>query len=293
MPSIHTLIEDIFDLLKSKPGWFTDELANEFAHNLSRRMQHVHNAEREHRLRLSQMGPRCPKALWLSVNAPELAEPLQGKTLLKFDYGHMLEEYILMLAKAAGHSVEGMQDEIVLNGVLGHRDAVVDGCLVDVKSANSRSFEKYKTGRLAQDDRFGYLDQLDGYALGSAGDPLVRVKDKAYILAVDQELGGLCLYEHQVRKTIVDQIEKYKGIVALNKPPACECRSVEDGKSGNMKLDVAASYSQYKWECFPHLRHFIYADGPRWLSKVVREPLPTVLEKDRHGNIVQRGTNGF
>src|SRR5690606_22719500 len=145
-------------------------------------------------------------------NAPETAEPFQGKTLLKFSYGHILEEYILLLAKAAGHSVEGMQDEVVLNGVRGHRDVVVDGCVVDVKSVNSRSFQKFKTGALAQDDRFGYLDQLDGYTVGSADDPLVLVKDKAYIFAVDQELGGLCLYEHNVRKTIVNQIEKCKAI---------------------------------------------------------------------------------
>lgn len=266
----------------------TPEKAQDYGNRIATRMHDYHTEQKEHRLRLSQMGPRCPKELWLSIRAPELAEPLPGKALLKYTYGHHLEEYILMLAKAAGHDVEGEQDEIVCNGVRGHRDAVIDGCLVDVKSVNSRSFDKIKTGRLRESDSFGYLDQLDGYACGSMEDPLVRVKDKAYIFAIDQEMGGLTLYEHQVRSSITERIEAYKAIVAAATPPQCTCEEVPDGKSGNMKLGIKASYSAFKWECFPHLRCFLYSDGRRYLTKVVREPLPTVPEIDRQGNYVRK-----
>lgn len=290
MPSIQTLIADIYALLGSKEPWFTGELADTYADNVKRRLEAYHTEEKQHRLRLSQMGPRCEKALWLSIHAPELAEPLPGKALLKYTYGHHLEEYILMLAKAAGHTVEGMQDELVVNGIRGHRDAVIDGCLVDVKSVNSRSFDKISSGGLKQDDAFGYLDQLDGYALGSADDPLVRVKDKAYILAIDQEMGGMHLYEHTVRETIRERIDSYKAIVAKNFPPDCTCETVPDGASGNRKLDVRASYSPFKWECFPHLRCFYYSNGRRYLTTVAREPLASVPEVDRHGVFITRAS---
>ena len=129
--------------------------------------------ERAPRLRLSQMGPRCPKALWYSIHHPELAEKLPTWAKFKYAYGHILEAFAIILAKEAGHDVTGEQDAIEVDGVIGHRDCVIDGCIVDVKSASSRSFQKFKTKTLAQDDPFGYLDQLDAYMAGSLEDPLV------------------------------------------------------------------------------------------------------------------------
>lgn len=287
MPLINTLVKDIYSLLQTK-NWMTPELAQWRAEIDSQRLMAHFNEEQEARLRLSQMGPKCPRELWYSVNAAELAEPLQPWTINKFAYGHMIESYALMLVKASGHSLEGMQDAVTVDGVTGHRDAVVDGCLVDVKSCNSLSFEKFKTRRIAEDDSFGYLDQLDGYSLGGLDDPLIRVKDKSYILAVDQVKGHIHLYEHINRPSISERIKKYKEITSLNKPPACTCQTVEDGKSGNIKLGVKASYSRFKWECFPNLRCFIYSDGPRYLTKVVREPREDVPEVDKHGNYISR-----
>src|SRR6266849_6159935 len=40
------------------------------------------------------------------------------------------------MAKAAGHEVLGEQDELTLDGVVGHRDCVIDGCIVDVKTTS-------------------------------------------------------------------------------------------------------------------------------------------------------------
>jgi hypothetical protein len=157
--------------------------------------------------------------------------------------------------------------------------------VVDVKSASSLSFKKFKEKRLAQDDPFGYLDQLDGYLVGSSQDPLVRIKDKGYLLAIDKQLGHMVLYEHRLReRNIRERIAKYKAIVALRNPPGCTCQTIEDGKSGNVKLDTKASYNVFKHSCFPNLRTFLYADGPRYLTKVIRKP--DVPEIDKEGNIV-------
>ncbi len=243
-------------------------------------------------LRLSQMGPRCPKALWYSIHHPEEAEPLPPQAIIKYAYGHAIEELAITLVKASGHSVVGEQDELVVDGIKGHRDCVIDGAVVDVKSTSSLSFNKFKDGTLKDSDHFGYLDQLDGYVVGSLDDPLVTVKDRAYILAVDKQLGKIALYAHHVRQaSIIARIAEYKRIVGQHEAPVCTCGTVRDGESGNEKLDLAASYSAFKYTCFPNLRTFLYANGPRFLTHVEKRPYDTkkkqyITEVDRNGQVV-------
>lgn len=304
---IQTLIKDIYSTVENGNGearcWFTTDLASELSKGVTDRLQLQFGRDEVERrlpripvdrtldnpvlagLRLSKMGPRCPKALWNSVHHPELREALPAWATIKFSFGHILESLAIVLAKAAGHHVTGEQSHVSVDGISGHRDCVIDGCVVDVKSASSRSFLKFKDKSIAQNDPFGYLEQLDGYLVGSYEDPLVTVKDRGYLLAIDKTLGHMTLYEHYIREAhIRERIRYSKEIVALSRPPSCACETVPFGKSGNIALGVRASYSDYKFECFPHLRTFLYSDGPKYLSKVVKRP--DVTEIDRHGNLV-------
>lgn len=272
-------------LLKDKGGWFDAGICTELSTDLARRLQgQLSEGPRTPRLRLSAMGPRCPCALWYSIHHPELGEPLPAWAELKYAFGHVIEALAIALAKAAGHEVTGEQDALELDGIIGHRDCVIDGCIVDVKSASSRSFVKFKSTGFEKVDTFGYLDQLDGYCLASRNDPLVTVKDKGYILAVDKQLGHMCLYEHGVtderEKSLRARIDSYKRVVADERPPACTCRTIPQGSSGNLQLDIKAGYSPYKHCCFPNLRTFLYSNGPVFLTKVMR--VPDVQEITRH-----------
>jgi hypothetical protein len=284
--SIYTVVPDIYDLIKRKDGWFTEELSQTFSADVAKRLQvHLNESHGPPRLRMSKMGPQCPCALWHSIHKPELAEPLPPKAMIKYSYGHVLEAFAIMLAKAAGHEVLGEQDELHLDGITGHRDCVLDGCVCDVKSASSYSFQRFASGTLGTDDPFGYLEQLECYVLASHSDPLVRCKDRGYILAIDKVSGELALYEHQIRSDrIKSRIADYRRIVGRPTPPPCACGTVPKGKSGNIGLDTRASYSPYKHVCFPNLRTFIYADGPVYLTNVVRTP--DVPEVDRYGKPV-------
>jgi hypothetical protein len=184
---------------------------------------------------------------------------------------------VLSLARLAGHDVQGEQDELVVDGIVGHRDAVVDGCVVDIKSCSSAAFSKFKEGTLYQDDAFGYLYQLDGYVLGSLLDDLVTEKQRGYIFAIDKTLGHMALYKHELRSALLQsRIATYKSIVAREYPPKCECGTRAIGASGNIGLDTRASYSLYKHCCFPELRTFLYTERgqtkPVHLVKVVRTP---------------------
>lgn len=288
MKTIHTLIPDIYALLGGKDG--ITNLPPDLATSIDGSLQGSLGPRVHRGLRLSQMGSRCPRQLWYSLHQPELEERLPPEAKIKFCYGHIIEHLVIGLAKAAGHTVEGEQDEVRLDGVLGHRDCIIDGAIVDVKSASTPSFRKFRDKTIAQDDSFGYLDQLDGYVVASLDDPRVTVKDRGYLLAVDKQLGHLCLYEHMVRPDAIrKRIQDYKSIAGLSHPPACTCETESDGEAGNIKLSTKASYSSFKHACFPGLRTFLYSKGPQYYTKVVKYPkykgIP-LTEVDRHGNIV-------
>lgn len=285
MKSINTLIKDVNDALLIQRRDFADHLSEAIVGEVRPRVHAAFDERGEGAtLRLSQMGQRCPRSLWASIHSPSVAEPLPSHAKLKYTYGHLIESLAIALAKAAGHEVLGEGDELFVDGVRGHRDCVIDGCIVDVKSTSSMGFQKFKDKSISYNDPFGYLDQLDGYLVGSADDDLVRVKDRAYLWAIDKTLGHMCLYEHRIREDhIRNRISYYKEIVGNTSPPPCECGTVPDGKSGNIKLDTRASYNPYKYFCFPQLRTFLYASGPVYLTKVVRTP--DVPEVDRHGHI--------
>jgi len=285
LKSIHTLIPDIYTLVGTKSNWFTPEISLDLSQNIARRLSKQFNEEHSTCLRLSKMGPTCPKALWYSIHHPELAEPLPPWATIKYSYGHILEALVIALAKATGHTVLGEQDELVVDGIRGHRDCVIDGCLCDIKSSTTRSFIKFKDRSIKSSDTFGYLDQLDGYLVGSAEDPLVLDKEHGYLIAIDKQLGHMCLYEHHLREdSIRSRIRTYKQIVGGNEIPSCTCGVLPEGKSGNIKLDVKASYNSFKHVCFPRLRTFLYASGPVYLTHVERMPDVQEISQGRNSS---------
>lgn len=235
--------------------------------------------ERPNYLRMSNFGTPCNRKAWYAMNMPDTAEPLDAKTKIKFTYGHLYEALALFLAKMAGHKVEGTQERMELNGVVGHRDAVIDGVLVDVKSASGFGMQKFKQHNLEQNDPFGYLDQLHLYLEASKSDPLVTVKKEAAFLAIDKSDGEMIIdtYKFGDRDWYAEIAEK-KEMLASKEPPRRRYMPEADGTSGNMKLPTPCSYCQFKYECYKDsnngagLRKFIYSNGPRWLTRVMKQP---------------------
>ncbi len=288
MPTIDTLVDDIYArVLEKRP--FSKENVERFTERVHSRIEKGLSQEPRRYLSASILATPCPRHLWYRVNHPELAEELQPYNYIKFFYGDMLEALLLLLAREAGHKVEGEQDVLWLDGVQGSRDCVIDGVTVDCKSASPIQFTKFKEGRLHESDPFGYMVQLDFYTHAGASDPLVVDKDHFAFLAIEKSLGKVCLLKYEKSKEgPYDLIDYAKKIVALPEPPSCECEIVPKGKSGNMGLGVAPSYSSFKYLCNPDLRTFLYANGPEFLTKVVK--LPNVLEVDKDGNAVNRAS---
>lgn len=286
MKQIDTLVEDIYEIFSSDFSP-TPEAIQRFGQQLASHLATRIGEQRQGGyLRLSNIGTPCERKLWYSVNTPDEGEALSPATRIKFLFGDILEELLLFLAEQAGHEVAGEQDEIEINGIKGHRDAIIDGTLIDVKSASSRSYDKFASGRLAGDDPFGYRDQLGAYAYGSREDPLLRDREVAGFLVIDKQLGKICLDKHPITDVPYDQVvESKKEVVSLPEPPARPYVPVPDGKSGNMKLGTVCSYCSFKHLCWSDsnngqgLRTFIYASGPRYLTTVARQP--DVVEVDQ------------
>ena len=275
MKTIDTLVEDILEVVDGKGGW-DSALSDFLADRISKTLESRLNAgPRTNTLRMSNLGSPCTRKLWFSINTPEVGEPLSPETKLKFLYGDILEDLLLSLAEAAGHTVEGTQDEMEIRGIKGHRDAVIDGVTVDVKSASSYSFQKFSNHTLDLDDPFGYISQLSSYVFAAKGDPLVKDKKGGAFLVMDKTLGKLCLDYHNLEGYIKDkekEVEDIKNAVASDSLPPRGYEDIPDGKSGNKRLAVGCSYCAFKQACWPDLKTYAYANGPKFLTKVVKEP---------------------
>jgi hypothetical protein len=229
--------------------------------------------ERKASLRMSNIGKPCERQLWYEVNSSHLSEELRPETYMKFMYGHLIEELVLFLAELAGHEVKGRQDTHEIEGIQGHRDAVIDGTLVDVKSASSYSFKKFKEGTLTENDPFGYVGQLQSYLYAGQTDATITNKDQAAFLVVDKTLGHITLDVHQKDETDWPEIYKAKKeLVASSELPPRGYDAEPMGQSGNMMLGFNCSYCPFSKVCWPEQRTFLYSNRPITLVEVKLEP---------------------
>lgn len=288
MKTIDTLVQDINSLVNDWGGWDTAAsrfLSDEMFEIMERRT--TEERDRTPALRMSSLGTKCPRQLWYKIHQPNVGEPLSPKVKLKFLYGDMLEILLLSLVKASGHEVEGEQDQLEIAGVKGHRDCVIDGVTVDIKSASSYAFKKFKEGLTEDKDDFGYIDQLGSYVYaGHKADPKRVHKNLGAFLVIDKVHGEICLDKHWYKDIDREaEVERIKDIVNRDIAPARGFDAERDGyknkskgwiSNGNLKLGVNCSYCAFKETCWPGLRTFLYKYGnetkPVFFTKVVKTP---------------------
>lgn len=270
MKNIKTLVQDIYGLFDPKTHIIPKEEDLEtFAINIKNKLREkLAEVNRPPALRMSNLGTRCNRQLWYKINTPGRGESLRPSTYIKFLFGDLIEELLLFLARTSGHAVQDEQKEVSINSIKGRCDAVIDGVLVDVKSASPRAFTKFEEGLNKDRDDFGYLTQLGLYKH-------TLEKDRAAFIAFDKVSGEIVLDEHKEDLEQTDYkslVEFKKEVIALPEPPLRFYTDVEEGKSGNRKLGVACSYCEFKKTCWPGLRTFLYYNGPVYLTHVERTP---------------------
>lgn len=271
MKQLKTLPDDIFHLFDPKLTHVpSEENLEEFAKN-AKDILRTRLTEREpldNPLRFSSLGKQDRQIWYMSRHTPQ--EDMTPKTYFKFLYGDIIELLVLFLAKEAGHDVHSEQLEVEVDGVKGHIDAIIDGVVVDVKSAAPYGYQKFERQTVVEDDPFGYVAQLAGYS-----NVLNKGKSAAWV-AFDKVGGDICV--STLSSSIIndhkpeDRITHLKGIIAQKDPPPRCYEPKPDGKSGNMMLPTGCSYCAFKHTCWPGVRTFLYFNGPRYLTRVVKVP---------------------
>ena len=293
--STDTLVSDIYRMIDTKEipeGVPVEQVINDFGENVK---EILRNNITEHefdkrKLRMSNIGKK-DRQLWYSYNGYE-GEKLLPHTRIKFLYGHLIEEMVLALTKLAGHDVTHEQKQVEVDGIKGSMDCKIDGVLTDVKSASSYGFKKFKDGSLVNDDPFGYIDQIKGYAHAEGTTDigwLVMDKTNGHLTYLKYDMADESQWYWSKLNffSIPERIKNIKKVVESDTPPERCYETIPDGKSGNMKLAVGCSYCAYKHDCWGEdLRTFLYANGPRYLTQVVN--LPNVIEVDKDGNKVSQ-----
>jgi hypothetical protein len=243
---IETLVPDIYALLdqgKKEPDKAALFELGYTVMEVVRKQLWFSTAERKPALRMSNLGKPCDRALWMDIKGDHEPEPLTPETRLKFLFGDLVEALVLYLAKEAGHSVEDQQKRIEVDGIVGHIDAVIDGHLVDVKSASSFAMKKFRNGTLPDDDAFGYISQISGYANAMG-------KKSGTFLAMDKSSGDLVTYTHKDLEDTSARIKHVKAMLESDTPPDRPFKEVDDKQSGRKKLDINCSYCPHKQVCW-------------------------------------------
>ena len=192
IPDIHALFDKEHEVCEKNLETFATNCAN----IVKERLETVQSWDKP-TLRVSKLGTPDRK-LWYELNHPQDDDNpdlrrIDPDTTIKFMYGDLIEELVLFLARESGHTVEGEQGEVEIEGVVGHRDCKIDGITVDVKSTSKFAFQKFEKGTLHSDDPFGYIAQISSY---------VYADESPYgaFLALNKETGQLALLK-------VDQID--------------------------------------------------------------------------------------
>jgi hypothetical protein len=278
MKTVDTLVKDIYDLFSLDPIKMdeqeVDKHIDTFGEMLKVHIKAFMYEEPRTRgnLRLSAIG-KPDRQLWYDVNSKKEIEDLAPSTRIKFLYGYILEELLLLCASIAGHKVTDQQKEVNVEGVLGHQDAMIDDVLVDCKSASGFSFKKFKDNKLLEDDPFGYIGQISAYAQANG-------VNEAAFLVIDKSSGEICLTPvHQMEMdNAKNRVKHLKGMVVNAHVPDRCYAPVPDGESGNLKLAIGCIYCNHKRECWSNanqgkgIRAFKYSRGLNFLVQVSKEP---------------------
>ena len=276
---LDTLVEDIYDKLSVLSDGnsldIDDKTIDAFGESMKEVLSQWANPRPRDSgtLRMSNIG-KPMRQLWYDMRSEsKTTERIKPSVFIKFLYGHMLEEVLLMLIKIAGHEVTDEQKEISVSGIKGHMDCVIDGEVIDIKTASGFAFKKFYNKTLAEDDIFGYLAQLAGYeaAMGT---------NKGGFLAMNKESGEIALYRPDSfdKPDIKKKIKTVKKLIKVDTPPELCYNPVPDGAAGNMQIARGCTWCRHKFECHADsnkgkgLRVFKYSNKYSYLTRVVKEP---------------------
>lgn len=264
------------------------------AHVLDSLKRRTESAKRRNSIYATELGEQCNRKLWYRRHEAEHASPLLPEAELKFLYGDIIEEVIVLCMEHAGINVSGQQDSVVYDvpgtkyQVRGRTDAIVEKeRVIDVKSISTAGFNRLPPQGVLYNvdhDTFGYRFQLSFYHHFHED----KLSEPPAFLFVDKQLGKIQVCQVRiVSKAALKKRALDIATVLDSGTTPVRRDSTPEGKSGNRKLDIKCSYCPFKQYCWSDanankgLRTFLYSGRPVDLTEVVREPRVPELHNDK------------
>jgi hypothetical protein len=273
--TIDTLVPDLYEVVRGQGGWYSS-VTKFFSEGLAQLAEDRFSKPQEPRdyIGLSQVGNPCKRELWYVQNDPAGNRDLSAQTLGNFFYGDMIELFVISLVIASGHRVDGLQQKLEVFGIPGTGDCIIDGMVVDIKSASEWNFPKFRNHKLKEEDPYGYISQLSSYLYGYKDDPRVTTKDKAAFLAINKNKFEIVLDVYDLKEELAGKQQEIESLQAILKAPHPPERlpDVPEGKSGNRALSDKCGWCSRRGKCWPDAKAYQYSNKVKWLTKVVREP---------------------
>lgn len=294
--SIDTLVPDIYDIFL-KPHEVNDKNLQEFGEAMKEAVKKAIIKAGEKRvptLRMSVIG-KPDRQIWYELNQAKPEEVVEfgdedvfepnPEKYLKFLFGDILENLLVFLIKESGHTITHQQEEVNIDGVLGHTDGVIDTVPSDIKTASSFQFRnKFANGSLLrgkEHDPFGYVGQLSGYRqeLIKKYPDEIDQENVAW-LVFNKETGELLLLKADAMELMNadDRVAHLKNILSKPTPPVEKCYPEIEEDNGNRTLHKSCTYCPFKDTCWKNsnsgrgLRAFKYANGVRFYTHVNKVP---------------------
>lgn len=289
--TLDSLVDDIYAVFTKKHTLSEDNLDSlgDAVKDAVRTSIESANERRVPTLRMSNIG-KPDRQLWYELNQPgsevteygevDLFEPNPEK-YFKFLFGSIIEHLLVFFIKESGHTITHMQEEVEIDGVLGHTDGAIDGVAADIKSASNFQFHnKFRNRAFLRpgNDPFGYVGQISGYKDKLCEEyPDEISSEEAAWLVMNKESGELCLVRAD-NFDLIDapaRVKHLKRILAEPQPPAQKCYpDTAHGESGNRILSKSCGYCPFKKRCWQSsngghgLRAFKYSDGLKFFTNV-------------------------
>lgn len=194
---------------------------------------------------------------------------------LRMMYGGVIEGLAVQIMRHAGINIEEEQTKVILpvagieiNGTL---DVIIDGKVWDIKSASQHAFKEkfasYET--LKQDDVFGYVVQLYGYAKArgcAAGGWIVIDKSSGDIKII--EVPSNWEAEQQLAlKKIECNVKALLEDTTFSRCFTDANETFNRKFTGNRVLSITCSYCPFRYSCWKDLQHL-----PSAASKAYDKP---------------------
>ena len=231
--------------------------------------------QRPFKLRMSNVGrPYCQ--LWFEKNKPETAIPKPTTFIMNMLLGDIIEAIFKGLLKEA--EVKYIDSEkVTLNAknvnIDGTFDLVIDGAVDDIKSASDWSYKnKFASYEVLKDnDAFGYVGQLAGYAKATGQKP----GGWWVINKANGEFKYVSAWDMIVPEEI-DKIEDTINTLEKNKFERCFTPVKETFRrkeTGNTVLAEECSWCKFRHKCWPTLQEI-----PSLVSQAKEPPVIPYVE---------------